>query len=561
MKISQQSKIFVYSLFCLFISISFIVTVFTYNQTPPVTQVTIKSPPSTSTVKLKVYKPKALETTIQCRGDPYNQSCLFKNLYYADNAFTILTVNGSNLPSYSIRRNAFETWDTPFNKRIFNTYSELKKFVRENIRPKMIPSLTLHFCQSWHYNIGHALFDGLYPAYVGLIRFAPRHLQPFRILAGVDICNDCWSEDVYGRFGGLGILNLRVLEQMSKGGRWFVFEELVMGSGTMCQRCNQPNLQLPGGVELDAARLFRDRMYQQHGLLPTIVRKNSSAQHRTARDILQAFIIDNKRFTDEDRKQLNHAINEINNYTSAFRNRTTKLQWPLINVTYLHYGHIKAQNSSIQINANKIDARPPAYELVDNNFIAQLKVLQQMDIHIAGPGTGQMYQTFLSDGSVNINLGGLGPVDHKKGNYSYTSFMEQHMTSGAPYIKGLYYPINERPKGIKTSEVVKLIRQAGQLIFNGFSMPVNPRKNLAPDGQLFVEMCQRDQAFCSLVTKRSGNTSGFCLNLWVEDFVHENGQWSEAGLADNGKNISCPFNHTLLRELRIKYNIKHDLGP
>ena len=139
--------------------------------------------------------------------------------------------------------------------------------------------------------------------------------------------------------------------------------------------------------------------------------------------------------------------------------------------------------------------------------------------------------------------------------------MEQHMTSGAPYIKGLYYPINERPKGIKTSEVVKLIRQAGQLIFNGFSMPVNPRKNLAPDGQLFVEMCQRDQAFCSLVTKRSGNTSGFCLNLWVEDFVHENGQWSEAGLADNGKNISCPFNHTLLRELRIKYNIKHNLGP
>ena len=32
-----------------------------------------------------------------------------------------------------------------------------------------------------------------------------------------------------------------------------------------------------------------------------------------------------------------------------------------------------------------------------------------MDIHITGPGTGQIYQTFLSDGSVSINLGGLRP--------------------------------------------------------------------------------------------------------------------------------------------------------
>ena len=504
-----------------------------------------------------VYLHRAFETTVQCRGHPYNQSCLFKNLYYVNSTFIILTVNGSHLPVYSVRTNMFYFGETIPNKCVFDTYLHLEKFVRDIIHPKIIPSLTLHFSQPWHYNIGHALFDGLYPAYVGLIRFSPRHLQPFRILAGIDNCNDCWSEDVYSRFAGLGILKQRVLNEMSKDGRWFMFEELVMGSGTMCQRCNQPNLQLPGGVELDAARLFRDRMYQQQGLLPTIVRTKSSAQHRTSRDILQAFIIDNKRFTDEDRKQLNHAINEINNYTSAFRNQTTKLQWPLINVTYLYYGHIKAQSSSHQINRTKIDARSPTYELVDNNFIAQLKVLHQMDIHISGPGTGQMYQTFLSDGSVNINLGGLN-INPKAGNFSYASFMEQHMTSGAPYIRGLYYPINERSKGIKKDEVVKLIQQAGQLIMEGFSMPVNPQENLAADGQLFVEMCQKDKEFCSLVTVRSANTSFACLNLWVEDFIHENGQWSEGGIGNNGKSITCPFNHALLRELRNKYGIKHD---
>jgi len=270
--------------------------------------------------------PQSFETTVECRSHPYNPSCLFKNLYYTDSQFTVLTVNGSYLPYYSVKIHMFDNGGVIPAKRVFSTYSQLETFVRYTIHPKVIPSLTLHFHQLWHHNIGHALFDGLYPAYAELIRFSPKHFQPFHIQAGIYNCDFCWSEDIYSRFGGLGLLKLSVLDTMSKT-RWFMFEELVMGGGTMYQCCNQPNLQMAGGVELDAARLFRDRMYQQHGLLPTIVRKNSSAQHRTSRDILQAFIIDNKRYTDEDRKQLNNVINELNNYISAFRNQTTKLQW------------------------------------------------------------------------------------------------------------------------------------------------------------------------------------------------------------------------------------------
>jgi hypothetical protein len=99
-----------------------------------------------------------------------------------------------------------------------------------------------------------------------------------------------------------------------------------------------------------------------------------------------------------------------------------------------------------------------------------------------------MYQTFLSDGSVNINLGGLGYIKQNDTLIKYTAFMEQYMTAGTPYIKGLYYPINERPKGIKREIVTTLIRKAAQLIMDGFSIPVNPRDNLAPDGQLFTDM-------------------------------------------------------------------------
>ena len=504
---------------------------------------------------------RTLETTIQCIGSSYNQSCLYTNLYYVDGVFTILTVKGRSLLPYSVRTNAFYLWSTKPNKREFNSTEELNHFVRRIADPMIIPSVTLHFSQSWHFNIGHALFDGLYPAYVALIRFAPRHLHPFRILAGIDHCQDCWSEDIYGRFGGLGILKERVLNKMSKG-RWFLFDELIMGSGTFCQRCTQSNLQLPGGVSLDASRLFRDRMYEQHGLIPSIRRSNHSAEGRTPQALLYAYVIDNKRFTAEDRKEIQIAIEELNNYTNLHVNKSvdnrTSITWPLVHVTYLYYPQVKVQNrSSIQINATAMDSRSPVYEMTENHFIAQLKILRQMDIHVSGPGTGQMYQTFLSDGSIHLNLGGLRPWGLENTNQSYASFLEQHMTSGVPYIKGIYYPINERPKGIKRDQVVQLIRQAGQLILQGFAIPVNPLENLAADGQLFVEMCEKDPTFCSSVTERLPERIFDCLELWVEDFVHEQRQWKEGGVMIDGKNVRCPYNYTLLHQLRDKYHIRH----
>jgi hypothetical protein len=508
---------------------------------------------------------KTLETTIECVGSLYNQSCLYKNLYYVNSTFMILTVKGRYLPPYSVRTNAFLLYDITPNERVFDTYSDLEKFVRTVISPMVIPFVTLHFSQFWHRNIGHALFDGLYPAYVALIRFSPRHLHPFRILAGIGNDNDCWSEDIYSRFGGLGMIKQSVLNRTSIE-RWFIFEELVMGSGTMCQRCNQPNLQLAGGVELDASRLFRDRMYQQHGLMLPVVRHKSSSEGRTPHTVLKAYIIDNKRFEHNDRKEINDAMNEINTYTDSYFNmaidNTTKLQWPLIHVRYLYYNYVEIPNLNLyKINGKLIESPPPTYKSIANNFIAQLRIFRRMDIHVTGPGTGQMYQTFLSDGSVNVNLGGIRERVLENTGQPYTSYLEQHMTSGTPYIKGLYYPINERTKGIKKDEVIKLIRQAGQLILEGFSLPVNPRENLALDGQLFVEMCERDKNFCSFVTTRSPDREVACIDLWVEDLVHENLQWSSGGFYDNGENITCPLNRTLLRELKTKYGIQDKVKP
>ncbi|CAF1280342.1 unnamed protein product [Adineta steineri] len=496
---------------------------------------------SSKTNSTSIDQKKSLETKIHCIGSFNQQSCLFENLYYFNSEFIILTINGTQFPLYSLRINSFYLSPVEIKKREFNSYIDLENFVRTIIEPIIFPSVTVYFIQLWHDNIGHALFDGLYPAYVALIRFSPRHLQPFRILTELSDCNKCWTEDIYHRFAGLGIIKEPDLKELSKT-KWFMFDEMIMGSGTLCQRCLQPNLQLYGGVELDASRLFRNRMYQQHNLIYPITRQKSSSQYRTSYDILQAYIIHNKRFTDGDFHQIMSAIHEINNYTEFYLNKKIKLEWPLINISYLYYHAIKPKNISNRL-------------FIENKFSAQLRVLRQMDIHISAPGTGQMYQTFLSDGSIHINLGS----SISENTETVTTYGEQYMTSGTPYIRGLYYPINERVKGIEKNQLVKLIRQAGELILQGFSLPVNPLENLGIDGQLFVEMCKKDKQFCSLVTTRTPETNFACLHFWIEEFIHEYHQWNIRGMIDkkNNKTISCLYNHTLLHELREKYGIEH----
>jgi len=304
-------------------------------------------------------------------------------------------------------------------------------------------------------------------------------------------------------------------------------------------------------------------MYKQHGIIPPDVRQHS-AERRNPTNPINAYIIHNKRFTEEEQGELRAAVEEINSYTDAHINKSIddikKLPCPLIRAIYLNYRNITANtNISSRINLTPTDSRLATYELLDTNFIAQLRVLRNMDIHITGPGTGQMYQTFLSDGSVNINLGGMNPWRKENTSIAYPSFLEQYVTAGTPYIKGLYYPINKRRDGIKKAEVVKLIQQAAQLIMQGFSIPVNPKDSLAPDGQVFVDQCENDKDFCALVTLRK---SGYfwCNNMWTEDLVHERRQWAEGGFPIGGRNTSCAFNRTLLRSLRQKYGIEYRPG-
>lgn len=500
------------------------------------------------------------ETFVECVGPFYNQSCLYRNLYYVNRTFLVLTVKGRNLPNLTIRSHWRPPADLTPSKIEFNSSVQLESFVRD-VTLTEISNLTVYFYQLWSFNIAHALFDGLYPAFISFLRFAPTHLHPFRLLNGFYGCKDCWVAMVCSRFAGLGILDLDDLNKMSIG-RWIVFEKIIMGSGNMCQRCLTEKLQLPGGIELDGSRLFRDRMYEKHGVCPPITLQKHSAENRNYRNVLMAYVVDNKRFTDTDRKELKAAIDEVNKQTDKYLNesidRLIKMRLPLIRVSYLDYAHLPdTTNSSVLCNKSQImyphDTNKPA----ESKFTLQLGLLRKMDIHITGPGTGQFYQTFLSHGAVTINLGGVAMMTEGNRTIKYTTFMEQYVTGGTPYIRGLFYPINERTKGIKKEHIIQLIEKAAQLIMDGFSIPVASKENLAKDGQLFTELCEKDKDFCTSFTVRKIRQEFRCMDSWPELVVHEDDVWRVGGIVENGRKVTCPLNRTILHELRAKYGIDH----
>ncbi|CAF4332468.1 unnamed protein product, partial [Adineta steineri] len=212
---------------------------------------------------------KTLETRIQCISPLYNQSCLFKNLYYVDSTFTTLTIKENYLTEYSIRTDAFNLWPIVLNKREFDSYFHLEIFVRNITNPRRISCVTLYFGQPWYHHIGHALFDRLYAAYVALIRFSPKNRHPFRILAGIDECDGCWSEDLYSRFG---IIKQLVLNNIAER-RWFIFDEFIMGSGTFCRRCTQPQFNQLLDKNIEHLMIFFKHMLLIINLLQKMIEK------------------------------------------------------------------------------------------------------------------------------------------------------------------------------------------------------------------------------------------------------------------------------------------------
>ena len=124
-----------------------------------------------------------------------------------------------------------------------------------------VEGLSLAFRAHWIFNFVHALFDGLYPAYVALAKFGLQH-ERFRVLILGPEADGCvtggrpWGRNrpsanamacsmtrAFRRFGGCGpVANQDVLNSS----RSWRFETLVLGSQTASEYTSGMVLLPPG---------------------------------------------------------------------------------------------------------------------------------------------------------------------------------------------------------------------------------------------------------------------------------------------------------------------------
>lgn len=129
------------------------------------------------------------ETTYHCVGGQGDRSCLFKNLYYQNGRYLMFVLKGPTKPIEVARANKYEGLFKP-DIEVFSSESKIEKRVKDKILLEE-PGLSVHFNPLFHNNIGHAIFDGLYPAFFATVKLKVQD-RPWLPVVGVDA--GCFEE-------------------------------------------------------------------------------------------------------------------------------------------------------------------------------------------------------------------------------------------------------------------------------------------------------------------------------------------------------------------------------
>mmetsp|Transcript_26861 Transcript_26861/g.58398 ORF Transcript_26861/g.58398 Transcript_26861/m.58398 type:complete len:929 (-) Transcript_26861:17-2803(-) len=435
-----------------------------------VAEATTTPPPTPSQLALETFK--LIEdfplTTGECKDaygatvfSPGRKTCYLKNVYFDRNAFIAHTLRGQEgtLPTLEDLKLMFagaqgDGGRVKINRIVHNTMADFKKHLSGKPKVRLREGLTAAWSPLWHFNPGHALFDGLYPIFVSLLQWNV-HERPFLNLL---LCGKCVEqivekqmpgsyaarEEVFGQFGGEGILHSDTAPPYG------LFEEVVFGVGTTGQKKDHNgNVTLGACRELDACRHYRTRMYKSHNLEPPEPVSSKPPGE------WKGIVIENKRYPAAHLEKVVSVLQTSEDIVSS------------VKMQYVSWspgkGHVKQSG----------------------RFDEHLAIIRDTAIHISGPGTGMMYQTFLPDGAVHINLGTTE-------GYCQRNYMEEYMAEGSPYIHAMYYAW--RTGDMVPEIVADLTNKAINLLKSNPPLPVPINVNLSPVGLVFKAfMWQRYQ--------------------------------------------------------------------
>lgn len=428
-------------------------------------------------------------------GDQNNLSIEYKNLYSINGEIVYIHLEDSNsIPYVNKFTNCF-SWRPKIIK--MSSLEEVKNYLncfhnKEDIDLSAIGD------NIWYGNIGHALFDGLYPIYTALVKFGYID-NNFTYLCSDWENRNCISTDPMIVFSGHDILEYNKLDK----NKLIHFKTLIAGTGRTGNRVINQEYTLYGERELKALSHFKNRMLNRYSMsidLPI----NSKPK---------AIIIHNKRYSNNEIDILNQVINSYKN---------------VLDIKYVNWYH--------------------DYK----SFKDQLKEIQEVDIHITGPGTGMMYMPFLKKGAVNINLGYIErtqtntsrpniKIDNtEKQEFLIPGWMEQSVCSAANYVTTLYYD-RYLYNDIELKPLSNIIDYSLKIL------GTNSNNNHNIDANIFkkyCELCKNPNEICEYLTG---------IAFFIELFVNEHPKAIPNNLVDLNllRKIKDDFKYDKRYEIRL----------
>jgi hypothetical protein len=293
---------------------------------------------------------------IASRHPDSHRACEYENLYFVNGSFVALVPRGKSKTVLLVRLSSKH--GNAFKPRIELLTPDLAEEISGEGTVTAHPGVFVFFQQLGTFNIGHAVWDGLYAAWVAYVRLGNDVNADFTLIIDqFDTKPDEQSADsIFRAFGGRNKPHRWGAVSEWKG--WHRFERVVIGPGGKGQRRMTADDRLPG-YEVGAVSSFRDRMYRVHGLsLTTAPRKWTE---RPNKDLYATIVLD-KHYTESERAEIDRAVT----LARRLRYNLTCVDW------------------------NEIGSKP-------DNFKSHLKLLQTTDIYISGPGTGMMYASFVPE--------------------------------------------------------------------------------------------------------------------------------------------------------------------
>lgn len=363
-------------------------------------------------------------------------SIKYNNIFLKQGIFYYLTTNQTSLPLVNKWKHTY-SWHPVV--KVFESETDILQFIES---PYSTIDFALYGDILWYGNIGHALYDDLYPLYVALLRFGLDN-QDFVLVAQEHLNKLTLFHEVLLRFAKYDAINLYDHPPT-------LIKTLVAGNGNVGSTAISKDYTI-GGREYDGLRKFRNRIYESF-----------SVNQEFTRDKIRISIIDNKRYSPQERLVLKQIVDHFStNYSDVI-------------IDYVDWSKFP-------------------------NFEEQLKKIREIDIHVSGPGTGMMYAPFLRDGAANINL---GYMEHSQTNGSrpniyindcvvqdfiFPGWMEQGVCNGmGNYVSTLYYDRYTHPE-IEFDSLKKNVYDAIELVRTNTIQS----DNLHLDAKIFVEYCKR----------------------------------------------------------------------